>query len=167
MPYVPPGQGGVPGVQHPEPGMFYRWLADDPERLSQHLLSHGDRPGYKLCQGPTAADTKKLAAALGFNEFMVDLNRNCIRYGRLLLGQIPTAEAERRRDEVKAESRNKVLDADEAFLNRKRRGVTPFIREVGEIADRQEFSKREGGGRVAVPSTYKNPEASPTSTTSA
>ena len=126
-------------------------MADDPERLSGHMTGHGDRPGYLIVQGKTVAETKSIATKLMDNPTMVNELTNRIQYGRLILAKIPSAEAERRRRELAAMSRDRRgAGRDEAMAAMERRGVRPFVAELGEIEDRKEFASRDGGGRVAL-----------------
>lgn len=138
-------------VRKPEPGMGYRWLADDPERLSLHLVGDPDMPGYKIVQGKNVPETKKLAAKLGFSEGYVNELTNRIQYGRLILGQIPKIAQQARQRELRTD----LLDLlgrreEEATEKMKRAGVNPIVGEAEEFEDKKQFATRESDNRVFV-----------------
>lgn len=143
MPYTPPGSDGL-NVPSPEKGKSYRWLADDRDRMQMHLLSHGGYPGWKLVRGKNVVETRAKAQKLGLPDVYVDDITNMIKYGRLVLAEIPTAEFKRRRAERKAESLAASKAEDEAAMERMaQRGVRPMIKELAEWEDRKEFSKED------------------------
>lgn len=143
----------VPDVANPDPAMHYRWLDITPERLSQALVPHGKRPGYKLVKGPKLDDTKTMAKKLfgDGGEEMVNEVTNRIQFGNLVLGQIPRVEAQRRRDELKADRTDRLASARDEYKDRAAgRGIRPIDVDPDEIADRKEFASRDGGGRVSL-----------------
>lgn len=143
----------IPEVAHPDPAMHYRWLDVTPDRLSQALIAHGQRPGYKLVKGAKLADTKAMAEKLfgPGGEEMVNEVTNRIQFGNLVLGQIPMAEVVRRRAELKADRLDKLQASRDEYKDRAtQRGIRPIEKELGEIQDRKEFASRDGGGRVSL-----------------
>lgn len=157
MAWVERGTGGLPGVRNPDAGWHYRWLADDIDRLRDHLQSGGDGTGYKVVgAGQPIGEVRKIAVRLGFTEAHVDDTTGRIMYGRLILGQIPMAEAKRRQHIKKQDMADRLRHADEEFHEAARgKGVRPFKKEIGEIEERKEFARRDGEGRVAVPSNFE------------
>ncbi len=140
MPYQAPGSDPL-RVPKPVSGRAYRWLADDRDRMSGWLLGHGDRPGYKLCRGKTVPETRKICEALGFPETYVDATVNMIKYGRLVLADIPASERALRNKELLQQASD-IREANIDGFNDKfqRRGVRAAVREMEEFEDRKRFA---------------------------
>lgn len=150
MPYVPPGED-VLRIPNPEAGFHFRWLADDPERLSGHLTAHGDRPGYALARKQTYEKTVEYAKTLGLTSAHVTKNPVAIRYGRLILGKIPMAEAQRRIAEKQEDMADRRRSLTEEFVDKNtRRGVRAFVQEYEEALDRRMFALRESNDRISM-----------------
>jgi len=143
MPYVPPGTDQL-AVPKPQPGKSYRWLADDRDRLQGHLLSHGGRPGWRLCRGKNVVETRGIAETLGFNETHVDEATNTIKYGRLILADIPTTEYQLRLREKKAEALAlQEAEGDAAIDRMAQKGINAVAREPEEWEDRRKFAAED------------------------
>ena len=144
MPYQSPGSDPLK-IPIPAKGREYRWLADDRDRMSGWLLGHGDRPGFKLCRGKNVPETRKICTELGFPESYVDATVNMIKYGRLVLADIPSSEGARRRREMLQEAQSlqerQVEDFNAKFAGR--RGVKAAVREMEEFKDRERFASEK------------------------
>ena len=128
-----------------QPGREYRWLADDRGRMSEHLLTHGNRPGFKLCRGKNVPETRKICVELGLPETYVDATTNMIKYGRLVLADIPAVEAKRRRKDLRQmalDLKQGQVDAFNAKFDGKR-GVRAAVREMEEFEDRKKFAEEK------------------------
>lgn len=144
MPHQFPGQDPF-NIPKKKPGREYRWLADDRDRMNEHLIGAGDRPGWKLVRGNTVPSTRELCVALGLPESYVDETVNMIKYGRLILADIPATEAKKRRQDLRQEGIDKreaqVDEFNDKFAGRK--GVNAAIREMAEFEDRKKFATEE------------------------
>lgn len=140
----------VPGtdplkIPKPQAGREYRWLADDRDRMSEHLLSHGNRPGFKLCRGKNVPETRKICTDLGLPETYVEAGTNMIKYGRLVLADIPAVEGKRRRRDLKQMAldlqENQIEDFNAKFAGK--RGVRAAVHEMEEFEDRKRFAEEK------------------------
>lgn len=157
MPYV--SQRGLPPINDATGQWHYRWIASDPERLAMHLLGHGDRPGYKIVNGETFDDTAALAVELigvGADQ-MVNKLTNRIQFGQSILARIPMTEYKSRLSERRTAERDRRDDEVDAYMAKTtRRGIRPYIAEEGEVQDRKEYARRDGGGRVSMAGTRRS-----------
>lgn len=137
-----------------EKGWHYRWLADDPDRLSQHVVGENPGEGYSVLRGATFDEAKEIAAAHGLPETYVDPLTCRIRFGRLVLGRVPMAVIMARRAEKAAERKGTFSSVKETYIERARRaGVKPvFFEDIEELEDRKKFATRESDNRVALSS---------------
>ena len=143
MPYQPGGNDPF-RIPKKEAAWHYRWLGDDAQRLSQHLLGHADRPGYKIIQGKTVPETVKIAEKLGLPEAYVDRLKNRIVYGRCILAKIPLVEYQSRMRERTEDQQDRLrASKDDFYDTAARRGVRPFIKEKEEVDDRRKFATRD------------------------
>ena len=148
-----PMTGGMPHVKNPEPGFHYRWLDSSQDRLSQHLLGHGDRPGYVIVAGESLDQTRAIAKKLfgAGGQGMVDVLTNRIKYGMSVLGKIPLVEATRRQRERYNDLMDRLGVLDDEYKERTaKRGIKPFVYDEDEMKDRKEFATREGSPKVAL-----------------
>lgn len=162
MPYSGPrGDRDWSYIPNPDPTRHYRWLADDPRRLSLWLRSIGNCPGYELVRRPYAKPVKDidetnttwgLAKQLGLDpEGYVDVTNNRIRYQFSVLASIPMEEYERRVSESREEAIQRDASIEDSYMARvEARGVRPFKRELEEIEDRKEFATRPSNNRVSL-----------------
>jgi len=151
MPYVPEGHnaGNIP---NPDKNLSYRWIATD-GRLREHLLSHGDRPGFKLQHGKTVPETIKLAEKIGLDKNWVNELTNRIQWGDVVLAAVPRAEMNKRKQELLRIADDSADYQTEKFMAEARaKGITPRVYDSPEeMQDRKEFAARSGHERTTVP----------------
>ena len=153
MPYVPNRNTDVFYIPNPEPGRAYRFISSDIRRLAGHLRSYGDIPGYRIEQGNSVEETKKLCEKLGLPIEYVVAARNRIEYGDVILASIPDVEKVRRFHESLEHTRDRLDQSKDKFYGQveSTRGMKVYERDLAEHQDRKRHAERDGRDRVTVP----------------
>ncbi|MEE8489929.1 MAG: hypothetical protein V3S43_06300 [Acidimicrobiia bacterium] len=144
--FVPKAPGNFTTADSGIPDRYLRWLnGQHQQNMQLHQMSHGDRPGYVVLSGKTAADTIEIAENLGLNKSFVDIAANRIRYAEMVLAWLPADEARKRKDEQLKYAQSRAGTADEEYFNRMDRNrYKAFRRQYGEHEDRREHATRDG-----------------------
>jgi hypothetical protein len=124
-------------IPTPDPSRSYRWLSDDPKRLSLWLRSFGDVQGFVL--EPDANCDK-----LGLPDSYRNRATGRITYGHNILASIPMEQHKRREAEKIEETLERIYDAKQAFhaVGDALPGVTTFEEHPDESADRKRIATR-------------------------
>ena len=144
----------LPLPTNPEAGFAYRWLADDPVRLSRHVSGMDNSPGYGVVgDGMPRAEVLKLATKLGYSTQIVDVSGR-IRCGRCILGAIPLASKQARVRERADELADRLspihLEERAAAITERTGGkVRGRVDQAGNFADRKAFATRESNNRTS------------------
>ena len=121
-----------------DPTRHYRWLSDDPRRLSLWLRSYGDVPGYEL-------EPVDNCERLGLPESYKHSLSGRIVMGHNVLASIPKEEHERRVKELLDEGLERLAAAKEEVHAKAEGlpGVRSFEEHPDATADRKAYHTRE------------------------